>query len=128
MAQFLANEGGRGRLVLVFAATAELATGLALLAAPSVVSELLLGKVLTGTALPVARVAGIALTGLALTCWPGPPWLGMLIYSVTIALYLAFLGFTGGASGALLWPAVILHLVLAVLLRPGARSATVIAR
>jgi hypothetical protein len=42
---------------LTFAAVAEAATGLALLIAPSLVVHLLLGEQLTGTAIPVARVA-----------------------------------------------------------------------
>ena len=63
---------------LTFAAVAEAATGLALLIAPSLVVQLLLGEQLTGVAIPVARVAGIALIGLAIACWPGPPLVGML--------------------------------------------------
>ena len=78
--------------VLIFAAVAEVATGLALLTVPSLVGQLLLGEDLTGVALPVARVTGIALIGLAVACWPGPPLVGMLIYSAVVALYLAYLG------------------------------------
>lgn len=39
-----------------------------------------------------------------------------------ITLYLAYLGFTGGASGGLLWPAVVLHLVPTLLLARTGRS------
>jgi hypothetical protein len=46
--------------VLVFAAVGEGATGLALLIVPSLVGQLLLGEELTGIAIPIARVAGIA--------------------------------------------------------------------
>ena len=67
--------------VLVLAAIGEAATGLALLVAPSLVGELLLGQETTGVAIVVARVAGIALIALAVACWPGPPVLGMLVYS-----------------------------------------------
>jgi len=49
---------------LTFAAVAEAATGLALLIAPSLVVQLLLGEQLTGVAIPVARVAGVVLIGL----------------------------------------------------------------
>ncbi len=104
------------RKVLIFAAIAEAATGLALLLAPSLVGQLLLGEGLTGIALPVARVAGIALIGLGIACWPGPPLLGMLIYSAVVALYLAYLGFVDGLTGILLWPAVVMHVILTVLL------------
>ena len=51
---------------LTFAAVAEAATGLTLVIVPSLVGQLLLGDQLTGTAIPVARVAGIALIGLGI--------------------------------------------------------------
>jgi len=102
--------------VLLLAALGEAGTGLALLLVPSLVGQLLLGAEVTGLSVIVARVAGIALIGLGLACWPGPPRLGMLIYSAAVAMYLAFLGLTGAANGLLLWPAVVLHLVLTVLL------------
>jgi hypothetical protein len=101
---------------LVFAAVAEAATGLALLIVPSLVGRLLLGEELTGIAIPVARVAGIALIGLGVACWPGPPQLGMLIYGAAVALYLAYLGLAGGLGGTLLWPAVVLHAIVTALL------------
>ncbi|MET4206709.1 hypothetical protein [Bradyrhizobium sp. LA2.1] len=105
---------------LAFAAISEAATGLALLIAPSLVGQLLLGEQLSGVATPLARVAGIALIALGIACWPG--WLplpGMLIYNGAITLYLAYLGFAGGLSGVLLWPAVVLHLILTTLLMRG---------
>ena len=81
---------------LTFAAVGEAATGLALVLVPSVVGRLLLGEELTGVAVPVARVAGIALIGLGIACWPGPPLIGMLTYSALVTLYLAYLGFVEG--------------------------------
>jgi hypothetical protein len=73
--------------------------------------NLLLGEQLTGLAMPVARVAGIALIALGIACWPGSPLVGMLTYSSLVTLYLAYLGFAG-LSGILLWPAVVLHGIL----------------
>lgn len=101
---------------LVLAAVGEAATGLALLVVPSLVGQLLLGEALAGVAIPVARVAGIALVALAIACWPGPPRFGMLTYSVAVTLYLAYLGLAGGLGGVLLWPAVGLHVILTALL------------
>jgi hypothetical protein len=40
----------------------------------------------------------------------------MLTYSVLAALYLAQLGLGGAPRGELLWPAVVVHLILAVAL------------
>ena len=108
--------------VLVLAAVSEAATGVALLIVPSLVGRLLLGEELTGIAIPVARVAGIALIALGVACWPGPPRVGMLIYSAAVTLYLAYLGFAGGLSGILLWPAVVLHVILTALLTRASTS------
>jgi hypothetical protein len=105
--------------VLAFAAVSEIATGAILLLAPSLVGKLLFGMEMVGVATMVARVAGIALIGLGVACWPGTPLLGMVTYSVMVALYLSFVGFSSGASGPLLWPAVIAHGVLAALLARG---------
>ena len=96
-----------------------------MLIVPSLVGQLLLGEELSGIAAPVARIAGIALIALGIASWPGPPLVGMLVYTSAVALYLAYLGFAGGLSGILLWPAVILHTILAVLL---ARAITARAR
>jgi hypothetical protein len=107
---------------LIFAAVGEVATGLALLIVPSLVGQLLLGEELTGVAIPVARVAGIALIALGVACWPGPPLAGMLIYSAAVTLYLAYVGFAGGFTGILLWPAVVLHMTLTALLTRASTS------
>jgi hypothetical protein len=40
----------------------------------------------------------------------------MLTYSVLVTLYLAYLGFAGGLTGVLLWPAIMLHAILTALL------------
>jgi anaerobic C4-dicarboxylate transporter len=104
------------RRALLLAAVSEAATGLALVIVPSLVGRLLLGEELTGVAIPVARVLGIALIALGVACWPGTPQVGMLLYSAAVTLYLAYVGFAGGLSGILLWPAVGLHGVLSLLL------------
>ena len=107
---------GTTKRMLTVAAIAEAATGMALLSVPSLVGQLLLGVELGGIAVPVARVTGIALIGLGVACWPGPPLAGMLTYSAVVAAYLAYLGIAGGLTGVLLWPAVVVHVILSVLL------------
>jgi hypothetical protein len=101
---------------LTLAAVAEVATRLGLLIVPSLVGQLLLGERFAGVAIPVARVAGIALIALGIACWPGSPLVGMLTYSAVVTVYLAYLGFAGGLTGVLLWPAVLVHLILTALL------------
>ncbi len=101
---------------LIFAAIGEAGTGLALLIVPSLVVQLLLGEQPTGVTIAVARVAGIALIGLGIACWPGPPLVGMLTYSALVTVFLAYLGLAGGFIGVLLWPILALHVILTALL------------
>ena len=110
--------------VLIFSAVGEAGTGLALLIVPSLVGRLLLGEELTGIAIPVARVAGIALIALGVACWPGSDadrspsraLRAMLCYSLFTTLYLAYLGIGGERVGRLLWLAVAIHAILTTLL------------
>ena len=101
---------------LIFAAVAEAATGLALLVVPSLVGQLLLGTGLAGVSILIARVAGIALIALGIACLPGLALAGMLTYSALATVYLAYIGILGEWVGPLLWPAVVIHAVLALLL------------
>ena len=109
--------------MLTLAAVAEEATGVALLVAPSLVGRLLLGAELAGASIPVARVTGIALIALGVSCLPRSVWaglnqalVGMLTYSLLVTLYLLYLGVRGEWVGPLLWPAVALHAALTMLL------------
>ena len=102
--------------LLTLAAVAEATTGLALLVVPALVGRLLLGTELTGVSIPVARVAGIALIALGIACLPGLALLGMLTYSALVTAYLAYVGIRGEWAGPLLWPAVVVHAVLTLLL------------
>jgi hypothetical protein len=109
-------------IVLVVAAVGEAAMGAALIIVPSLVGHLLLGAEPTGIAVTLARVAGIALVALSVACWPGTPLIGMLTYSAAVTLYLAYVGFAGGLSGVLLWPAVVLHVIMTALLAQASTS------
>lgn len=103
--------------LLTVTALAEAATGLALMIVPSFVGRLLLGVELTGVAVVVARVAGIALIALGVACFPGRTALcGMLTYSSLATAYLAWVSYRGEWVGSLLWPAVVLHMILTALL------------
>jgi len=110
--------------VLLFAALAEIGTGLALLADPALVVRLLLGEPLAGVAAILGRCFGVALVGLGMACWPQAsriplgvaPRVGMAVYNALIALYLAYLGAVAHMSGSLLWPVVLLHVLITLLL------------
>jgi hypothetical protein len=110
--------------VLAFSTAAEGVTGLASLLAPSVVAQLLLGADLPGTGSVVVRCFGIALVALAIACWPGdshaePSLRGlraMVLYNAMIAGVLGYAGAALHLGGPLLWPAVAIHAVVALLL------------
>jgi len=106
--------------VLALAAAAEAGTGLLLLAWPSLVVRLLFGADISGIGVVMSRIAGIALIGLGVACWPSnsafQPLNGMLTYSTFAMLYLTYIGIRGEFAGVLLWPAVVAHAILSALL------------
>ncbi len=115
---------GRLHTILVgFEVAVEGATGLALVVAPSFVARLLLGVDLPDIGAVTARVAGITLVALVLGAWLGrrggagfSGLAALLAYNALVGIYLAWLGFEGVFVGPLLWPAVVLHAVVTVLI------------
>ena len=115
--------------ILAFAAVIEIVTGLVLMIDPAIVAALLLGVDISGAAILLGRCFGITLLALGLACWPvrqlgeqgSPALLGISIYNVLIALYLGYLGTFGQMGGLLLWPGVVLHAAMALLLIGSAR-------
>jgi hypothetical protein len=114
----------RGYLLFV-TAIIEAATGLLLLAAPSVPISILLGVSEVSAELSVcARIAGAALLSIGVACWlgrtdkAGPAQRGLvtgaLVYDLGAALVLAWAGAFLGFVGLALWPAVALHSGLAL--------------
>ncbi len=106
--------------VLTVAAVGEAATGLVLFVYPPIVIKLLFGTEISGAGMVMSRITGITLIALGVACWPcatvSCALCGMLTYSALATLYLVYVGFAGGLSGILLWPAVLLHAVLTLLL------------
>ncbi|MBI3407238.1 MAG: hypothetical protein HY040_02640 [Planctomycetes bacterium] len=102
----------------------EIGTGLALLVAPSLSVEFLLGEGLSSPqALVVARVAGVALISVGVACWLGRNAdrraqsgliAGMLIYNLAVPILLLHGWIASALQGLGLWPASILHAVLAI--------------
>jgi hypothetical protein len=111
----------------LFSVTAvfEAGTGLALLVSPALVASVLIGAPF-GTLADsvVGRVAGAALLALGLACWlardDGPSRAAagligsMLFYNVATIVVLAFAGLGWRLIGVGLWPAVVLHALMAV--------------
>ncbi len=103
----------------------ETATGLGLMAVPSVVVRLLLGSPLdTSAAVMLGRVAGAALLALGVACWLARDdtqsraarglVVAMLMYNIPATAVFAFAGIGLGLQGVMLWPAVVLHAAMAV--------------
>ena len=109
---------------LTLTAIIEAATGLALIAVPAIVVRLLLGAEISGASIPLGRVAGAALLALGVACWLARDdtqsraarglVVAMLMYNIPATAFLAFAGIGLGLHGVALWPAVVLHAVMAI--------------
>lgn len=111
------------RSVLGVAAAVEAVTGLIIIFFPHVLIRLLFDADVSGVAIVIGRVAGIALISLGLGCWIGRQeaasgWAlaAVLIYNAMITIYFTVVGFGTEFVGMLLWPAVALHAVFTALL------------
>jgi hypothetical protein len=110
--------------LLALTALIEAATGLALLAVPSAVVRLLLGAEVSGVAIPLGRVAGTALLALGVACWLAGGdtksragrglVVAILVYNAGAVVVLGAAGIQSQTVGIALWPAVVLHAVMAV--------------
>jgi len=110
--------------LLKLTAVIEAATGLALIAVPAIVVRLLLGAEISGASIPLGRVAGAALLALGIACWLARDdtqsraarglVVAMLMYNIAATALLGFAGIGLGLQGVVLWPAVVLHAVMAI--------------
>jgi hypothetical protein len=118
------------RTLSLISSAIELATGNALIVAPSLVARVLLSADLTPGGEAVARVGGCSLVALAIACWqpgaclPGErdhaqPIRALFLYNLLAACYLAYLELSGDFASIFLIPAAALHGIIALLfIRP----------
>ena len=122
--QMRSTTGPRRKSLLSVTGVVEAATGLALLAIPSVVVELLLGSSPgTPAGVTAVRVAGAALLALGVACWlaredpAGRAAKGlvaaMLLYNVGVVVVLVVAWPSLGPVGIGFWPVVLAHAGLA---------------
>jgi hypothetical protein len=110
------------RTLVMMSAALEMATGAALIANPSFVVHLLIGSALSDGGIAIGRVGGFGLFSLGLACWPNGRVVNvqaiaaLFTYNLFAGFYIGTLGVVGGFAGFLLWPACVLHAVLAFLL------------
>jgi hypothetical protein len=113
------------RTLLILTSVLEAVTGLALILSPSVIASALIGAPLdTPAGLVVARIAGGALLSIGTACWlarndeKSRAAIGLiaalLLYNTAAVAVLVYAGMRLGLSGIGLWPAVVLHIALAV--------------
>jgi hypothetical protein len=109
------------RFVVMAAAWLEIIIGASLLVMANLACRLLFGTLPVGLAVPEAHFAGIGLVGLGIACLPskvpGPdrsPVLGLLVFNVGAAVFLAWVGIATAYRGVLLWPAVVLHAAISI--------------
>jgi len=111
--------------LLIVTALVEVGAGIALLVTPSLTVELLLGAGLSSPqALVLGRVTGAALMALGVACWLARNGdrdgaqtglvAGMLIYNVAVPIFLIYAAIASMMHGIALWPASVLHMVLAI--------------
>jgi|SRR5579862_2682643 len=110
--------------LIALTAIGEAGTGLALVVYPPVLVWLLLGVETTFETDVISRIAGAALFAIGATCWIGRSdapnatqlglLVGVLIYDMAAGVILASFGFFANQVGIALWPAVVLHMVLAI--------------
>ena len=108
------------------AAWLEIAVGVVLIVAPNTASTLLFAAALEGPGVPVARFAGIALLGISSACLTAisagsnrsAVW-GLYIFNAGATILFAAVGLGPTPHGVLLWPAVILHALIAAGLASG---------
>jgi hypothetical protein len=122
------------RFLLLISALLEAPTGIALLAMPAFVVDLLLGVPLgTSVGPPVARLAGVALIALGTACWGGGRdpksraasgvALGMLLYNLGVVVLLSYCRISEDMKGVALVPAAVLHTAMALWCIKALRSA-----
>jgi len=115
----------RTKLLFIVTAVSEAGAGLALLVSPALLAAILIGAPFDTLAdSVVGRVAGAALLTLGLACWLARNdeqsraatglIVAMLLYNVATVLVLAFAGLGWRLLGVGLWPAVVLHALMAV--------------
>ena len=99
--------------------------GIALVVTPSAIVELLLGAGLSSPpSLIIGRVTGAALFSIGWMCWLARnddrsgartgQITGTLIYNVSVPVLLAYAAIAHMMHGIALWPAALVHVVLAV--------------
>ena len=112
----------QGRYVAKIAAWLEIVVGVIFVVVPDIPCVLVFGAQPENIAGPLARWVGVSLLALGIACLPRrqaeptrSALLGLLVFNVGAAILFAWFG-VATTHGSLLWPAVILHALIALAL------------
>lgn len=112
------------KTLLLATALIEVAAGAAAIFLPAIAVQFLLGSPLESPqSIAITRVAGAALVSLAIICWIAhhdpssrtsraviPT---MLFYNIAVVAFLLYARLANNLSGTGLWPAIVLHAIMA---------------
>ena len=112
-------------LVVMAASLLEIVVGMTFIAVPDIPCRLLFAATPESLGIPLARFAGVGLLGLGIACLPSKraepnrgAVLGLLAFNVGAAIFFAWVAAATSFRGFLLWPAAVLHAVIAAALFP----------
>src|SRR5215472_10112892 len=116
------------RYIVKAAAYLEIIVGAVFITAPNIPCTLLFGANADNKATPLARWVGVSLFALGIACLPSKAGeshrsavLGLFVFNAGVTILFAWVGAVSTVHGFLLWPAVILHAVIAAALLPQLR-------
>lgn len=111
------------RTVVMIAAWIEIFVGVSFLLALNAQSQLIFGVTTEGSGVHFAQLAGIALISLGIACMPsnhaGTRQIAarsLLVYNIAATIFFAWIALATTLRGVVLWPVVILHTVLSIML------------
>jgi hypothetical protein len=112
------------KYLLISTAVIEAGTGIVLVVTPALVVHLLLGSAIAGAAVPLGRIAGVALLALGVACGIASGEAhsraakglasAMVIYNIGTVVVLGAAGIQSQAAGIFLWLAVALHASMSI--------------
>ena len=113
------------RHVLKAASCLEIVVGVIFITVPNIPCALLFGANPDHIGTPLARWVGVSLFALGIACLPSKAGeshrtavLGLFLFNAGVTILFAYVGVASALHGFLLWPAVILHGIIAGALLP----------
>ena len=113
------------RRYIVKAACLEIVVGALFIIVPNIPCALLFGANADNLGTALARWVGVSLLALGIACLPSKAGeshrtavLGLFLFNAGVTILFAYVGVASALHGFLLWPAVILHAIIAGALLP----------